>query len=276
MKQSPTYEEYGIAFNYHTHTSRCGHAYGEDEEYVKEAIKAGIKRLGFSDHCIFPDMKEPGMRGDFSLLPDYLSSINGLKEKYKGQIEILVGFEAEYTPGRTADYLFDLLQTNKIDYLIQGQHGVVGGTQTRFYGFNRDKVAASKQYLSDVLLGMNSGLYSYLAHPDLFIEWMEWNETAVNIAKTIAEESIKLDMPLELNCGYLRRGLTHPPVDSLTWMHYPYPRFWEIIRDYGAKVTYGIDAHSPSDFYHSASFEVLGLAKQLGLKIVEPKIKKAF
>ena len=32
--------------NYHTHTTRCFHAIGKDEEYVKAAIKAGIKELG--------------------------------------------------------------------------------------------------------------------------------------------------------------------------------------------------------------------------------------
>ena len=36
--------------NYHTHTTRCMHAIGQDEEYVQAAIKAGIKKLGFSDH----------------------------------------------------------------------------------------------------------------------------------------------------------------------------------------------------------------------------------
>ncbi len=37
--------------NYHTHTERCYHASGEDKEYVEAAIKAGLKVLGFSDHC---------------------------------------------------------------------------------------------------------------------------------------------------------------------------------------------------------------------------------
>ena len=39
--------------NYHTHTKRCNHALGEDREYVEAAIKAGLKVLGFSDHCPF-------------------------------------------------------------------------------------------------------------------------------------------------------------------------------------------------------------------------------
>ena len=37
--------------NYHTHTKRCQHAFGEDREYVEEAIRAGLRILGFSDHC---------------------------------------------------------------------------------------------------------------------------------------------------------------------------------------------------------------------------------
>lgn len=45
-----------ITNNYHTHTSRCGHAVGEDEEYVINAIKSGIKVLGFSDHVPFLDI----------------------------------------------------------------------------------------------------------------------------------------------------------------------------------------------------------------------------
>ena len=36
--------------NYHTHTSRCMHAQGLDEEYVLSAIKGGYQVLGFSDH----------------------------------------------------------------------------------------------------------------------------------------------------------------------------------------------------------------------------------
>ncbi len=40
-----------FTYNYHTHTSRCGHAGGSDEEYVQAAIKAGYQILGFSDHA---------------------------------------------------------------------------------------------------------------------------------------------------------------------------------------------------------------------------------
>ena len=40
--------------NYHTHTVRCTHAVGTEEEYVIAVIKAGLKILGFSDHAPYP------------------------------------------------------------------------------------------------------------------------------------------------------------------------------------------------------------------------------
>ena len=56
-----------LKYHYHTHTKRCGHAQGEDEEYVLSAIKHGFKFLGFSDHVMLPGHPQPGVRGDYSL-----------------------------------------------------------------------------------------------------------------------------------------------------------------------------------------------------------------
>ena len=33
--------------NYHTHTSRCGHASGRDEQYVLSAAACGFESVGF-------------------------------------------------------------------------------------------------------------------------------------------------------------------------------------------------------------------------------------
>ena len=48
----------GIDYNYHTHTFRCGHAYGTDEEFVLEAINQGFRFIGFADHGIYLSIKE--------------------------------------------------------------------------------------------------------------------------------------------------------------------------------------------------------------------------
>ena len=41
MVTSENKEGIGMYYNYHTHTTRCFHAGGEDEEYVEKAIENG-------------------------------------------------------------------------------------------------------------------------------------------------------------------------------------------------------------------------------------------
>ena len=89
-----------IKCNYHTHTKRCNHAVGEDEEYVLSAIENGYKVLGFADHTPWKYNSDytPRIRMKLEEFEDYYKSIKALKEKYKDQIEILIGVEAEYFP----------------------------------------------------------------------------------------------------------------------------------------------------------------------------------
>ena len=108
--------------NLHTHTYRCRHAKGSDEEYVLAAIDAGYDKLGFADHTPFP-YANGFVNGDKMLieeLPDYIDSVLNLKEKYRGQIEILLGLECEAVP-EFFPFLREMKQ--KMDYLILGSHG---------------------------------------------------------------------------------------------------------------------------------------------------------
>ena len=57
-----------IEYNYHTHNHRCGHAGGDCYDYANEAVKKGIKKLGFSDHGPFKDF-DPGFRMAYALYP---------------------------------------------------------------------------------------------------------------------------------------------------------------------------------------------------------------
>lgn len=84
--------------NFHTHTYRCHHASGNDEDYVQCAIRTGIKQLGFSDHTPwhYHSHFRPTMRMDEKQLDEYIASITALKNKYKDQIDILIGLECEY------------------------------------------------------------------------------------------------------------------------------------------------------------------------------------
>ena len=86
--------------NYHTHTWRCKHASGTEREYIENAIRGGLKILGFSDHTPIPF--EGGYvsdhRMEMDLLEDYVTTITALKEEYARDIEIHLGLEFEYAP----------------------------------------------------------------------------------------------------------------------------------------------------------------------------------
>ena len=69
--------------NYHTHTTRCMHATGDDEDYVLSAIKGGYRILGFSDHT--PWKYRTDYVADMRMLPEelpgYVESLKTLREK---------------------------------------------------------------------------------------------------------------------------------------------------------------------------------------------------
>ena len=219
-----------LEYCYHCHTYRCGHALGTDEDYVKAAIKAGIKRLGFSDHVMLPGVIQKTVRGDYSQLDEYISSIKSLKEKYKDLIDIIVGFEAEYLP-EFEDYYRNLLETKKVDFLIQGQH--FQRIDGKFYGFFNPE-----EYVSLVERGIDTGLFSYLAHPDLFIEaFRGWNESLIPYVRRILKKCEETNTPIEIN----------------VWGHrnhrmYPCEEFFKLASEYNVKVVIGVDAHVPDIF----------------------------
>ena len=76
--------------NYHTHTARCKHAEGEDREYVEAAIRAGIKTLGFADHCPWPfqDGYVSGIRMAPADLDGYFYSLESLRKEYQKELTI--------------------------------------------------------------------------------------------------------------------------------------------------------------------------------------------
>ena len=110
--------------NYHTHTARCGHASGTDEQYVEAAIGQHFDVLGFSDHVPWPyasGFTHRHVRMGIEQLDEYVSSMRALKRRYAGKIELLIGFECEYFP-QYMGWLAEMKEEKQLDYLIFGNH----------------------------------------------------------------------------------------------------------------------------------------------------------
>jgi histidinol-phosphatase (PHP family) len=220
--------------NYHTHTWRCRHAVGSERQYVENAIKAGLEILGFADHApyIFPDGYYSTFRMRLEQLPDYVDTILSLREEYENQIEIPLGLEMEYYP-RHLPELLPILRDYPMDYLILGQHFVGNEYDAPYNGVGSQDEGLQRQYVRQTCDAMNTGLFTYFAHPDL-IHFRGRERLYRQHMRDICREAKGCAVPLEFNLLGLSCG-----------KHYPNPIFWEIVAEEGCDVILGRDAHDP-------------------------------
>ncbi len=227
-------------FNYHTHTYRCGHATGTDEEYVQYAIKAGYKTLGFSDHAPYEGLPLPRVRMNCEELDEYIASIKALKEKYKDQIDIKIGLETEFFP----EYLDNRKEMlTKLDYLILGQHSLSPHFEMSYFSENTDEEILA--YADLACQGMETGIFLYLAHPDVYMyKQARFNDVCKEAAKRILETAAKTDTPLEVNLQGVYRGKRLYGGGKYEY-NYPHKDFWRMAAKYPVRCLLGTDAHSP-------------------------------
>ncbi|MBQ7835662.1 MAG: histidinol-phosphatase [Clostridia bacterium] len=227
-----------MKYNYHTHTARCNHADGNDADYVKAAYESGIAQLGFADH-----VPQPGFEGIFEswfrMKPceteGYFESIRQLKEQYKDKMDILAGFEVEYYPGHF-DSMLSHISTFKPDYLILGQHFTNNEYDGVYVGSPQCTEESMWKYVEQVKEAVKTGLFSYIAHPDL--PNVSCSEDIIKkAAYEICAAAIDDGIPVECNLLGLMGN---------RW--YPKKAFFEVAGDMGCPVILGLDAHLPDSF----------------------------
>lgn len=252
--------------NYHTHTTRCRHAFGKDRDYVIKAIKAGITELGFSDHApmLFP-IKD--YYSNFRMFPedveDYINSINLLREEYEDKIKIHLGFEIEYFP-QLFDETVKWLEELGAEYFILGQHFTDNEYEPyAFYcGTPTDNITLFDKYINQAIKGLETGKFLYIAHPDLF-KYTGSDEIYNEKMTYFCEKIKKLGYPVEFNLlGFSQKR------------NYPDQRFWKIAAQVGNEVVIGFDAHSPESFQNKRIYNnAVKYLKKLGINPVELDFK---
>ena len=233
--------------NYHTHTTRCNHAEGTEEEYIQTALRCGYKVLGFSDHTPWA-YSDPAFVSRIRMLPsqleEYVSTLRGLREKYADRLHLHIGLEAEYFPAYLG-WLKEEMERLGIEYLILGCHydttDEVDAKAARFG--NSSSTAVGRRYAEQVIAGLETGLYRYLAHPDLFLNRTTVFDTDAEAAcREICAAAARLDIPLEYNMAGLT--LQDRPDGSLG---YTRDEFWRIAAEYPVQAIMGCDAHAPAE-----------------------------
>ena len=239
----------------HNHTTLCNHAEGTMDEYIKKAIELDIDVYGFSEHAPMKNF-EDGYRLTLDKKDFYENSILNLKEKYKKDIMIVLGYEVDFLSG---DYILDEIKKAKVDYLIGSVHylGKWGFDNPEFIGEykNKDIDKIWEEYFDAVKQSAKSGIFNIVGHLDLI---KIFNFQPKKDIKLIALDTLKIikksGMVMEINSTGLRK-----PVKE----QYPSKQILELAFELDIPITFSSDAHSVEQIGFSYD-EVTKVARDVG------------
>lgn len=236
--------------DYHTHTSRCGHAVGAPADYVAVAQARGLTGIGIADHLPLLPIPDPELSMSVSELGDYVAEIRELKAVYPGYV--FLGVEADYRP-QTISEVRSLIDDHPFDYVIGSVHhlGTWGFDDPRqIHGYeDRDIDEVWIDYLELMGDAAESGLFTILGHLDLVKKfgYRPTRTLAVEFDRLVDRIS-RTGVLVEINTAGLRRPVreAYPTLDIL-----------QLLYEAGVQITFGSDAHDPEevgrDFEHAAA-----------------------
>lgn len=255
--------------NYHTHTQLCKHATGYIDDYLSVGKKEGLKVLGFSDHCPYPkDGLETWshIRMTKEQSHQYIQDIKKLSKNES--IQVFAGFECEWDFRYESWYKGFLLSELGADYLAFGPHWVYD-SGTFVYA---PEISTKKQlftYFDSVIEGITSGIYAFLAHPDLLMATgRPWDDNIEAGFKALIEASIQYKVPLEINGQGLSRQKIIDKGNGKERYQYPHDKFWELVVQTNSPVICNSDAHFPEKLVKDLIL-ARDYATQFGLEIIE-------
>lgn len=261
----------GFQSNWHTHNRRCGHARGDFIDYAKAARHAGISVLGISDHCPIPDNRDFEVRMEYTELPGYIDGFRSARDSVPG-VELHLGVELEHYRDILPSYAEKLLSLG-VEYIVGAPHFFMSADDEKISSWfkiaERDQPRRALEYGDFVVEMIESGLYAFIAHPDLIgcfcDRWLPECETA---ARGIAHAARNGGIPLEINTsGYSKPWKTDTGT-GMTRPQYPWEPFWKTVAEEGATVMVNSDAHAP-ELIAQHFDEASALCRRCGIQPVE-------
>ncbi len=237
----------------HNHTTRCNHAKGSMESYIQRAIELGIDIYGFSEHA--PMYFDEHYRLKFEEMPNYVSDVFALKEKYKNDIKILLGYEVDYLKG----YMDERVIKADVDYMIGSIHFLKewGFDTSKFIGEYKKRNIDDiwQEYFDTVEAMAKLGHFDIAGHLDLIKIFNFMPKKDIRLIASNALKAIKKSgMVIELNAAGLRK-----PCKEI----YPSPLLLEMAYELDIPITFSSDAHAIGQVGFKYD-EVTTLAKNIG------------
>jgi histidinol-phosphatase (PHP family) len=228
--------------DYHMHTPLCRHATGEPTDYAAQAVRIGLREIGFSDHSPTPRDDFDDWRMRSSDLDDYVAKVEKARRDYP-QLVIRLGLEVDYLPG-CEDWVRQLEARHPWDYFIGSVHYVseawaVDNPHLISKWKNRDPLEVWEAYCQRLTQAAGSGLFDIIGHVDLCKKFRFYpqSDTAPLFKSFINTASAK-GVAIELNTAGLRKDCREI---------YPSVGILKLAREADIPITFGSDAHAPEE-----------------------------
>ena len=169
-----------------------------------------------------------------NLLEDYVDAVNAVRKEYSDEIEIHLGLEAEYYPD-CFESLIKCVKDYKIEYLLLAQHYLGNEIGEPYITQPKNNPEFLKRYCRQVTEAMETGAFTYFAHPDIIHDMGE-TELFTQEMHKLCQTANRCGLMLEINLLGIRDN-----------RHYPNEAFWKIAGEEGCCVILGADAHVPED-----------------------------
>lgn len=240
-------------FHVHTNLSICANETATVENYIANAKRLGLKKIGFSDHFGAKDI--PGARGFYAAHPfehnaelkDTLAKIN------EPDIKFYFGCETEYhTPKR--DIALTEAEAEKFDFIVvpnSHTHMIMPKEYIPSYEKHRDFMIMAYE---DILNSTLSRYVTAMAHPfdavccpydyKILIK-MITDDTFKRLFDKTAEKNIAF----EINVSYSKNMTPQELADDC------HIRMFRLAKECGCKFIFGSDSHDSNhhDFYENSS-----------------------
>jgi len=236
-------------------------------DYIMQAQKDGCSILGFSDHCPYSATMNdywPEIRMSVAQVPEYITAVR--EAARNAPFPVYCGFECEWDAAYRNWYGDTLLGEYGAQYLVLGSHWLTEGKR-HIYVQDIRSASDLHKYIDQTVQAMQTGLYAYLAHPDLFMGgWKEWDAEAQSCLQSLLRAAADCAMPVEVN-GY---GMVKTPVMTTRGERFQYPveEFWKMAAASDVRVICNSDAHHPADVIKNAEL-ARSFAEKLGIQPVE-------
>ncbi len=224
--------------NYHTHTILCDGT-NTAEEMVQQALKLGFTHLGFSGHM------DPDIHMDF---PEYVRTIRSLQEKYRNQIDIILGVELDnaYDPSLVKEAEYRIGSTHFLDVdseipmSVDNYPEMMEEACRQFYGGDYYKLTkAYYDFEAQVYDRLHCDVIGHFDLVTRFNDDCHWfDETDPRYympALEAMEYLVSQGVPFEINTGAVNRGRKKEC--------YPNNFLLKALHDFGGEIVISSDAH---------------------------------